>query len=149
MIFTLKNSQDFHGFLFPSVKALMGMSVYIPCLGIGRYDNVEEKVDIILQVSQMRAQLHQLTDAVKKIEKCKACKKRYYKSADDGDVSFEDKPPRVESTPPTSVSAPPRTGKCGRGAALQNANWFTKPTSIYAKEKGGTTSKEHNQSICP
>lgn len=88
----------------------MAMSVFIPFLRIGSYDNnIEEKVDKILhQVSEMRAQLHQLTDTVRKFEKCKACKKRYYKSVDNGDVSFEDKLPRVELTPLPSVSAPPK-----------------------------------------
>ena len=80
-------------------------------LRTGTYHHKElgEKVDKILhQVSSMADQLHKLTDAVSKFEKCKACKKRYYKSVDDVDVSFEDKLQSIELTPLPSVPAPPK-----------------------------------------
>ena len=62
---------------------------------------------ILQQVSKMTAQLHQLTDAVRKFEKCKACKKKYYRSIDDEDVHLKDKPSSLE--PPLSVSPPPKS----------------------------------------
>lgn len=63
---------------------------------------------ILHQVSSMADQLHNLTDAVSKFEKCKACKKKYYKSVDDVDDSFEDKLQSIELTPRPSVPAPPK-----------------------------------------
>ena len=70
---------------------------------------LEEEVDKILhQVSSMADQLHNLTDAVSKFEKCKACKKKYYKSVDDVDDSFEDKLQSIELTPRPPVPAPPK-----------------------------------------
>ena len=63
---------------------------------------------IFHQVSSMADQLHKLTDAISKFEKCKACKKKYYKSEHDADVSFEYKLPGIELTPPPSVQAPPK-----------------------------------------
>ena len=61
------------------------------------------------KVSSIADQLHKLTDAVSKFEKCKACKKKYYKSVDDADVSFEYKLPSIEVTPRPSVPAPPKS----------------------------------------
>lgn len=62
---------------------------------------------ILHQVSSMADQLNKLTDAVSKFEKCKACQKKYYKSVDDANVSFEYKLPSIELTPRPSVPAPP------------------------------------------
>ena len=64
---------------------------------------------ILHQVSSMADQLHKLSDAVSKFEKCKVCKKKYYKSVDDADVSFEYKLPSIEVTPRPSVPAPPKS----------------------------------------
>lgn len=81
-------------------------------LGLGTrrfHDDLEEKVDKILhQVSEMTAKLHKLTDAVRKIEQCKAFKKRYYKAVDNADISFEDQLSNVELTPSPSVSISPK-----------------------------------------
>ena len=79
-------------------------------LGTGKFDNdLEEKVEKILhQVSEMTAKLHKLTDAVRKIEQCKAFKKRYYKAVDNADISFEDQLSNVELTPSPSVSISPK-----------------------------------------
>ena len=63
---------------------------------------------LLHQVSSMADQLHKLTDAISKFEKCKACKKKYYKSVDDADVSFEYKLPSIELTPHPSVPALPK-----------------------------------------
>ena len=63
---------------------------------------------ILHQVYSMADQLHNLTDAVRKFEKCKACKKKYYKSVDDVDDSFEDRLQSIELTPRPSVPAPPK-----------------------------------------
>ena len=57
----------------------------------------------------MADQLHMLSDAVSKFEKCKVCKKKYYKSVDDADVSFEYKLPSIEVTPRPSVPAQPKS----------------------------------------
>ena len=78
------------------------MTIFFPHyslgLGTGKFDNdLEEKVEKILhQVSEMTAKLHKLTDAVRKIEQCKAFKKRYYKAVDNADISFEDQLSNVE-----------------------------------------------------
>ena len=90
------------------------MTIFFPHyslgLGTGKFDNdLEEKVDKILhQVSEMTAKLHKLTDAVRKIEQCKAFKKRYYKAVDNADISFEDQLSNVELTPSPSVSISPK-----------------------------------------
>ena len=63
---------------------------------------------LLHEVSSIADQLHKLTDAVSKFEKCKACKKKYYKSVDDADVSFEYKLPSIEVTPRPSVPPPPK-----------------------------------------
>ena len=150
-------------------------------LRTGTYHHKElgEKVDKILhQVSSMADQLHKLTDAVSKFEKCKACKKRYYKSVDDVDVSFEDKLKSIELTPLPSVPAPPkafnsssppvssstplRPQKTTLGNQLQkpfneldadkqfhNAYWLPEPGSVRAKEKDGAAPKKHCERICP
>lgn len=69
-----------------------------------------KKVDEILQqVSEMTTQLHQLSDAVRKFEKCKACKKKYNRSVDDGEVRFEDKPSSLELTPPLCLATTKRS----------------------------------------
>ena len=90
------------------------MTIFFPHyslgLGTGKFDNdLEEKVNKILhQVSEMTAKLHKLTDAVRKIEQCKAFKKRYYKAVDNADISFEDQLSNVELTPSPSVSISPK-----------------------------------------
>lgn len=53
---------------------------------------------ILHKVSDITAKLHNLTDAVRKFEQCKACKKRYYKAVDNADISFEDQLSNVEFT---------------------------------------------------
>ena len=64
---------------------------------------------LLHEVSSIADQLHKLTDAVSKFEKCKACKKKYYKSVDDADVSFEYKLPEywsnTTSLSPTSTKS--------------------------------------------
>ena len=90
------------------------MTIFFPHyslgLGTGKFDNdLEEKVDKILhQVSEMTAKLHKLTDAVRKFEQCKACKKRYYKAVDNADISFEDQLSNIELSPSPSVSISPK-----------------------------------------
>ena len=90
------------------------MTIFFPHyslgLGTGKFDNdLEEKVEKILhQVSEMTAKLHKLTEAVRKIEQCKAFKKRYYKAVDNADISFEDQLSNVELTPSPSVSISPK-----------------------------------------
>lgn len=128
-----------------------------------------KKMDKILQqVSEMTTQLHQLSDAVRKFEKCKTCKKKYNRSVDDGEVRFEDKPSSFELTPPLSVSPPPKglpsnsPLSCSIPLPLEKTptRKQTNDTTVLigssmwgvyacATAESWKALKEHTQTICP